>query len=220
MYLLQKYYSIKGFHLFLLITGLNIFLIWLSKSVLINETVFYNTYSELLTYDRSMKLFEKMKDIEWLSYAFIPFILFFKFSIISLVIYTGVVFFNLQKRIKLGAVYRVVIGSEMIFIIAGLAKFLWFYIFAGNYDLNDLGFFYPVSLINLFNRSEVSSLWRYPLQTVNLFHITYILLLSYGLWVQTGIKKRDSDRIVIFTYLPTLVLWIVIIMFISVGNTL
>lgn len=218
MNLLQKYYSIRGLYLFVLITVLNLFLIWLSKSVLINETVFYNTYSELLTYDRSMKLFDRMKDISWISYAFTPVILIIKFLIISLVLYTGIVFFNLQKSITLGSVFRVVVGSELVFIMAGIFKFLWFYLFAGNYDLNDLGFFYPASLINLFNKTEVSDLWRYPLQTVNLFHIAYILLLSYGIWIQTGVDRRDSDKIVIFSYIPTLILWVVLVMFISVGS--
>ncbi len=220
MNLIQRYYSIKGFYLLVLMTVLNLSMIWLSKSVLINETVFYNTYSELLTYDRSMKLFERMKDLSWIGYAFTPILLLFKFSIISLVIYTGVVFFNRQKNITFGSVFRVVAGSELIFIMAGIFKFLWFYLFAGNYDLNDLGFFYPASLINLFSKAEVSDLWRYPLQTVNLFHIAYILLLSYGIWIQTGVDRRDSDKIVIFSYIPTLILWVVLVMFISVGSSI
>ncbi len=220
MNILLRYYNQRGLNLFILITLLNLLVIWLSKSVLINETVFYNTYSEQLTYDRSMKIFERMKDIAWISYAFVPVLLFIKFTLVSLVLYTGVVLCNLQNRISLGSVFKIVIASEIIFIAAGFAKFLWFYLFAGNYDLKDLGFFYPLSLINIFRESEISGLWRYPLQTVNLFHIIYILLLSYGLSKISSLDKKDSDRVVILSYLPSLLLWIVLIMFISVDMSL
>ena len=220
MNLLLRYYSLKRLHLFILIVLLNLIIIWLSKSILINETVFYNTYSEQLTYDRAIKLFERMKDISWISYAFTPLLLLIKFSLVSLVLYTGVVFCNLQGKISLGSVFKIVIASEIIFIIAGFFKFLWFYLFAGNYDLNDLGFFYPVSLINLFNRTEVSNLWRYPLQTVNMFHLLYILLLSYGFISLNRINRKESEKIVLLSYLPTLILWVALVMFISIDASL
>ena len=220
MNLLLRYYSLKKLQLFILIVLLNLLIIWLSRSILINETVFYNTYSEQLTYDRAIKLFEKMNDISWMSYAFTPVILLIKFSLISLVLYTGVVFCNLQGKISLGSVFKIVIASEVIFIIAGFIKFFWFYLFAGNYDLNDLGFFYPLSLINLFKISEVSNLWKYPLQTVNLFHLVYILLLAYGFSNSNKINRKESEKIVLLSYLPTLILWVVLVMFISIDASL
>jgi hypothetical protein len=220
MNLLLRYYSLKRLHLFILVVLLNLIIIWLSRSVLINETVFYNTYSEQLTYDRAMNLFERMKDFSWISYAFTPILLLIKFSLISMVLYTGVVFCNLQDKISLGSVFKIVIGSEIIFVIAGFLKFLWFYLFAGNYDLNELGFFYPVSLINLFKESEVSNLWRYPLQTVNLFHLIYILLLSYGFSNLNRINRKESEKIVLLSYLPILILWVVLVMFISIDASL
>jgi hypothetical protein len=220
MNLLLRYYSLNRLHLFILVVLLNLIIIWLSRSVLINETVFYNTYSEQLTYDRAMNLFERMKDFSWISYAFTPILLLIKFSLISMVLYTGVVFCNLQDKISLGSVFKIVIASEIIFVIAGFLKFLWFYLFAGNYDLNELGFFYPVSLINLFKESEVSNLWRYPLQTVNLFHLIYILLLSYGFSNLNRINRKESEKIVLLSYLPTLILWVVLVMFISIDASL
>jgi len=216
MNLLLRYYSLKRLHLFIGIILANLILIWLSKSVLINDIVFYNTYSEQLTYDRSLKLFENMKSIAWIGYAFAPVILLIKFSLVSLLIYTGIIFCNIQDKVSLGSVFKIVIASELVFIIAGLFKFLWFYLFAGNYDLNDLGFFYPLSLINFFNPSEVSKLWLYPLQTINLFHLVYILSISYGLSRVCELEKSDSEKVVLLSYLPGLVIWIALIMFLTV----
>jgi hypothetical protein len=216
MNLLVRYYNLKGFHLLICIVLANLILIWLSRTLLINEVVFYNAYSEQLTYDRALKLFEDMKRVSWISYAVIPIILLIKFSFISLVIYTGVVFYNDQKKASLGSVFKIVMASDIVFVLVGIVKFIWFYLFAGNYDLNDMQFFYPLSLINFFNRLEISKIWVYPMQTVNLFHLIYILSISCGLNKVSLIEKSDSDKIVIFSYIPAVILWVVLIMFLTI----
>jgi hypothetical protein len=161
-----------------------------------------------------------MNSIAWISYAFTPVILLIKFSLVSLLIFTGMILFNIQDKVSLGSVFRIVMASELIFIIAGLLKFLWFYLFAGNYDLNDLGFFYPLSLINLFHRSEVSKLWLYPLQTINLFHFLYIISISYGLSKVCDLGKADCDKVVLASYLPGLFIWVALIMFLTIETSL
>lgn len=220
MKLLVRYFNLKGLHLFIGIVLANIFLIWLSKTLLINEVVFYNAFSEQLTYERSLKLFEDLKRFSWITYALTPIILFLKFSIISLVIFFGIVFYNVQNRISLRSVFKVVISSEIVFLAAGIIKIIWFYFFAGNYDFNDLGFFYPMSLINLFKRAEVGKIWIYPLQTVNVFHVLYILTISFALNKIYSLEKNDSEKIVLVSYVPALVLWIALIMFLTIDLTL
>lgn len=216
MNLLIRYYSLTRLQLFIIIVLANLILIWLSKNLLINEVVFYNAYSEQLTYDRSLKLFEDLKNLSWISYVFTPVMLLIKFSIISFVIYIGLVFYNIQDKISLGVVFKIIIASEIIFVLAGIIKFIWFYLFAGNYDLNDLGFFYPLSLINFFSRGELNKIWIFPFQTVNLFHLLYIILISFGLNKVCLIAERDSDKIVLLSYVPALFLWVVLIMFLTI----
>jgi hypothetical protein len=220
MNLLLRYYNLKGIYLFFGVVLANLILIWLSKAILITDIVFYNTYSEQLTYDRSLRLFENMNQISWISYAFTPIMLLIKFSLVSMVLYIGVVFCNIQDKVSLGSVFKIVIASEVIFICAGFIKFLWFYFFAGNYDLNDLGFFYPLSLINFFKTAEVTRVWIYPLQTINIFHLVYVLLISYGLNKVCETGKSDSDKIVLLSYLPALILWVALIMFLTIDASL
>lgn len=220
MNLLIRYYNLTRIQLFISIVLANVLLIWLSKSILINEIVFYNTYSEQLTYDRSLKLFEQLKSLSWISYAFTPIVLLIKFSLISFVLYIGIVFFNKHDKVSLGSVFKIVIASEVIFVVSTVVKFLWFYLFAGNYDLNDLGFFYPLSLINIFKSSDVARFWVYPLQMVNLFHLIYLFLLSFGLINVCKIKRSDSEKIVLLSYLPAVVLWVALLMFLTIDASL
>jgi hypothetical protein len=220
MELIVRYYKLKGNRLFILIVFLNLVILYLSRAGLINEIVFYNTFSEQFTYDRSLKLFEDMKRFSWIGYVLSPVILLLKFSLVSIVIYIGIVFIDIREKISLGTVFKVVIASEVIFICAGFSKFLWFYLFAGNYDLNDLGFFYPLSLINFFKTGDVNKIWIFPLQTVNLFQIVYIISISFGLHKVCQIRKAESEKIVLISYLPAMVLWVALIMFISIETSL
>lgn len=219
MNLILRYYNLKGSYLFPGIVIANIAVAWLSKTILINEIVFYNTYSEQLTYERSLQLFENMQRFSWLSYIIIPVLLLLKFTFISIVLYTGIFFFNKNDEVEYGTVFKIVIASEIVFLVVSIVKVLWFYFFGGNYDLNDLGFFYPLSLINLFNISEVDKIWIYPLQIMNMFQILYILLISYSLKSICKINSSVSDKIVLSSYLPALLIWIVLIMFITIETS-
>jgi hypothetical protein len=163
-----------------------------------------------------MELLESMRSYSWISYIVLPVMLLFKFSALSLLIYIGVFFGDLHKDITLGKIFTVVIACEGIFVVASLAKLLWFMFFAGNYILDDLSFFYPLSLINLFKRSEVASYWIYPLQTINLFQFVYILLLALGISKISSIQKAVADKVVLTTYVPAMAVWIALIMFLTI----
>jgi len=167
-----------------------------------------------------MELYGILKKYSWVGFALSPFILLIKVTAISLVLYMGVLFFNLQKQLSLGMMFRVVTASEMVFVAAGIIKVLWFYFFAGNYTMTDLNFFYPASLINLFSPEEIDKFWIFPLQTVNLFNLGYLLLLAYGITIVGKIDKVSSEKIVVGTYVPALILWITLMLFLSVNKNI
>lgn len=216
MKILDGYFSLKKNELLLSIIAVNLILVWLSKTVLINETVFFNSYSEQMTYDRSMELFKKIRELSWISYLVTPLILIIKFSVLSLVVYIGFFISGLQKEVTLGMIFTIVVASEIVIVLASLSKFLWFAFFAGNYTLDEMSFFYPLSLINLFGQNEVAKYWIYPLQSVNLFQVAYILMLAMGLAKVSSVNREKADIIVLLTYGSALLLWIAFIMFITI----
>ena len=216
MKVLEQYFGLERNRLLFIMISVNLLLIWMSRSVLINETVFYNSYSEQLTYERSMELFKRIMELSWISYLFSPLMLIIKFSVLSLIIYTGFFLSDLHGEVTLGMIFTTVIASEIIIVFASLAKFMWFAFFAGNYTLNEMNFFYPLSLINLFRQDEVAQYWNYPLQSVNLFQVTYILMLATGLRKISSVKREKADIIILLTYGPALILWIALIMFITI----
>jgi hypothetical protein len=214
--MVERFLSIKGWKLFSGVVLSNLLILYLSQTALVNEIVFFNTYSEQLTYDRAMELFNRMRSLVWVSYIITPVLLLLKFSAMSVLLYIGVFLNDLHKEITLGKIFKVVIVSELVFIAASITKLLWFTFFADNYILDDMSFFYPLSLINLFNRTEVATYWIYPLQTVNIFQLVYVLLLALGLSRISSIKKEAADKVVLATYVPGIVVWMALIMFLSI----
>jgi hypothetical protein len=218
MSLISWYFSLKGRSIFLSIVLINLVIIWVSRNLLINEDVFYSTFSEQLTYERSIMMYDDLKKISWVGYVIYPLILLIKVSLVSVIIYVGIFFFGNQDNFTLGSVFKVVLASEIAFILASLIKFCWFCFIDKDYNINDMNFFYPLSLINFFRRSEIMKIWIYPLQTVNLFHLLYILLLSLGLNKVCLIGKPESEKIVLASYIPVIILWNVIIMFLLIDQ--
>ena len=213
---MKMFLSIKSWKLLLGIVGANLLILLASQTILINEIVFFNTFSEQFTYERSMELFHRMRSFAWVSYVVTPIMLLIKFSALSVLLYVGVFFNDLHKEITLTKIFKVVVVSEVAFVLASIIKLLWFIFFAGNYTLDDMSFFYPLSLINLFSRSEVASYWIYPLQTVNIFQLVYVLLLALGLSRISSIKREAADKVVLATYVPGIVVWVALIMFLSI----
>ena len=220
MELAQKYFALKKSTLFLLIISGHLILTWLSGVLLINEIVFYNTYSEQLTYERAIALFENTKRLSWIGYVILPVLLLIKITLISTVIFIGLFLMDNSNLVTFGKIFGVVIACELVFILAGFSKLLWFCFFAGNYDMNELTFFYPLALSNFFNFSDIDRIWVFPLQTLNLFQFAYILFLSLGLQIRSGVPRAVAEKSVLISYLPGLILIISLIMFLSIGKSI
>ena len=214
--MIARVLSMGGWKIFSWIVVFNVLILIASQTVLIDEIVFFNTYSEQLTYERSMELFDTMKSYSWVTYAMTPILLLLKFSVLSVLLYVGVFFSDLTREITLGKIFKVVVMCEIVFVVASVIKLLWFIFFAGNYTLEDLSYFYPLSLINLFSRSEVASYWVYPLQILNVFQVVYALLLAIGLSTTGLVRKSTADRVVLLTYFPAIVVWVATIMFLTI----
>ena len=214
--MIARVLSMGGWKIFSWIVVFNVLILIASQIVLIDEIVFFNTYSEQLTYERSMELFDTMRSYSWVTYAMTPILLLLKFSVLSVLLYVGVFFSDLTKEITLGKIFKVVVMCEIVFVVASVIKLLWFVFFAGNYTLEDLSYFYPLSLINLFSRSEVASYWVYPLQILNVFQVLYALLLAIGLSTTGLVRKSTADRVVLLTYFPAIVVWVATIMFLTI----
>ena len=108
------------------------------------------------------------------------------------------------------------IQAELLFLLPVLIKILWFLFVQTDYDLNDLTQFYPLSVLNFFDADAIPRYWLYPLQVLNLFEVAYCFLLAYGVADVTGFSFKRSFGLVMSSYGVGLVLWVVLVMFLSI----
>lgn len=138
-----------------------------------------------------------------------------KTSIITLVIYTGVILSSLN--IGLRRIFRVVVQAEFIFLLMGFVRFFWFYLFQSDINFTSLGFFQPLSIINFFSPNDDLTYLVYPLQLINLFELAYWFILAYLL--RNLLKKSfwKSFEFVLNTYGVALVIWVVFVTFLTLN---
>ncbi|WP_123803325.1 hypothetical protein [Flavivirga aquatica] len=138
-----------------------------------------------------------------------------KVSLISAVI--NIVFVFLDKDIKYKKILNIVLKAEFIFLLAILIKTVWFYVFNQDYDLNDLQYFYPLSVLNIVGYNNIQVWFIYPLQILNLFELSYWFILAYMLGKELEVNTNKSFAIVASSYGVGLVIWVGIVMFFTLN---
>lgn len=141
-----------------------------------------------------------------LQYVTIPLVYAWKFTVLTFVIWVGC--FSFGYRVTFGKCWQVVVAAELVFFVPELLKILYFLFIETDPDYFRISAFYPFSLIGLFDAERLDPEFMYPLKSVNLFEIPYILMLIIGLKHFTRKPLREVSSIVLMTYLPLFLLWL------------
>jgi len=171
--------------------------------------------SEFFTSQQLEKYFVLQDKWHWLTYFYIPIIILFKTSIITLILYVGL--FLSSKDLKFKDIWRIVINAEFIFLLVPIFKTLWFIFFQPNFTLLDIQNFYPLSALNIVGYKNLETWLIYPFQTLNLFELTYMIYLAFELGKLTNTNADYGLKIVGLSYVPSLLLWITTVMFFALN---
>ena len=198
---------------------LSIFLISLSvitSRMLDFRELYYNSLSDQLT-SKQINVYLKFQDKwEWVGYFIVPILLTFKTFLITSVIYIGVFMVN-KSVASFKSIWRIVINSEFIFLFIPICKIIWFSFFQRDYRFIDVQIFYPFSALNFIGHKGLEPWLIYPLQTINLFELAYIIYLSYQLGHLTKTNPDTGLKIVASSYVPALFLWVTTVMFLTLN---
>jgi hypothetical protein len=188
----------------------------ITKSILDFDQLLYNSLSENLTSKQIENFLELQDQWKWLSYIFIPIYIIIKTTLIACVIYIGVFFFN-KNEISFSIIMEKVIKAEFIFLLVPVFKIGWFYFFQTNYTLHDFQSFFPLSALNITGIEGIDTWFLYPLQTLNLFEIAYVIYLGYQLGYVTQTNPDHGLKIMTYSYIPSMLLWIAVVMFFTLN---
>jgi len=208
----QKY---KNWHLLFVLSILHVFIAFLTNKLLTTQEVFYNSYIEKVSLESIDKYFQIHQKWFWISYMFNPVILTLKIFIIGSLIDAGLFFFNYDIKFK--KIVRIVLKAEYLFVAVGLIKIIWFIIFQQSYDLLDLQYYKPLSVINIVGYKGLEAWLVYPLQVLNLFEVAYWFVLAHLLGKELKFSINKGLIIIASSYGIGLLIWMVSVMFLTLN---
>lgn len=205
-------YAFKWWQLFIAYTFLYCCINWLTNSLIFTESYYYSALGSQLNTERIAVIIEMSRKLQWLSYLILPLLLLLKCVLIAGVIFSGLFLFD--KKISFGDCYQIVMIAELSTIFAALAKFICFLIHKPE-TIQDIQFFYPLSLVQLFTVKQLPTYLIYPLQQFNLFEVAYWFLIAAGINAYTEKSFEQSFKIVASSYGVGLGIWVLFVVFIQ-----
>lgn len=189
-------------------------LAYLFNAVLVTDSLYYDYLGDQVAYERIRELLDFSAKWQWVGYLFIPLIYLLKFFIIAICLMTGVILFGYRARFK--RLFHIAMIAEFVFLLPGLIKLVWFTWIHKNYSLEELQFFYPFSMLSWFGQENYEIWLHYPLQLINVFELSYWLMLSIGLGVLLKQNISKMFGLVAGSYGIGLLVWVVFITFLSI----
>ena len=184
---------------FILLCLVSFMLLYVKKTFIENETAAF----EFLQDRPEGGILQIISALQFLT---IPFIYLWKFTVIAFVIWVGCFMFG--YRVTYSQCWGITVVSEFIFVVPELLKIGWFLFIETDPNLLDIRAFYPFSLMNFVDYSEVSPQYVYPLKALNVFEIFYWMLLVTGVHFFSRKEKRQAWIIVLCSYVLIFLLWI------------
>lgn len=196
---------------------IGVVLAWVTHELLFNDELYFNALSAKLSDDVIQNIINQTNKWGWVGYVSLPFIYLLKFTLVTTCLSLG--YFFAFNRFVFKKFFATVVFAEAIFLVSLLIRLLWFLVVQTHYDLNSLSVFTPLSAMNFADAEHTPLYWVYPLRTLNIFELIYWLLLAYGLSDSTGQPFGRSLGIVFFSYGMGLLLWIILVMFVTITYT-
>lgn len=184
-------------------------MVFLNQNFIYTKQLFYRSLDGQMEIGQIDDMLNQANRLKAPGYFLYVIITLCKLFIIALILQTALLLSGVKTAYQ--RILRSVTLAELVLLIPVVVKFIWFYYIQTDYTYEEVNRFSALSLVQL-TEVDTTSIWIYPLQVVNLFELLYILLLAVGLRRVT----HDFDgalRIVVVAYLPVLVIWITVLMF-------
>jgi hypothetical protein len=156
----------------------------------------------------------------WVVYIFIPIFLLLTTWLIALIILLVIELYYLNEKrpnVKFKDTWRIVLIAQWTTVASIFVKVFWFGFYQTQFTIDELQSFSPLSLINLFDRKTLDVWLTYPIQLFNVFELAYWIILVIGIKKLLKRSWLKSIEMVFLSYGLALIVWVVVIMFISLN---
>jgi hypothetical protein len=196
---LEDWFDFNGLGMFFIICLTYIALLFVKRIFIIDSIAAF----EVLNERGDIWVFDILYGIQYLS---VPIFLAWKWTWTTLTMWIGCFMFG--YRLHFNQLWKMVMLAEIVFFLPEIVKVLWFTLFYTDPDYNDYMAFYPFSLINLVDYTQIDPKWQYPLKSINIFEILYWPVLVFGIYFLSGKNLKISSYIVLSTYVLFFLIWL------------
>jgi len=196
---LDEWFNFNAIGMYAIISLAYIALLFVKRVFIIDSIAAF----EVLNERGDIWVFDIIYSIQYLS---VPIFLAWKWTWTTLVLWIGCFMFG--YRVHFNQLWKIVMMAELFFFLPEILKVIWFSLFAADPDYNDYLAFYPFSLINFFDYTQLDPKWLYPLKAINLFEFIYWPLLVFGIYFVSGKKLKISTYIVLSSYTFFFFVWL------------
>ncbi len=213
----------KPWPLFVSLSALGILLTFAVQYLFLTDTLLHQTFGGQLAFERVSAMVSLSKKWQWVGYAAIPVVVLLRVFYTSVFIYTGLYFADIAKGF--GRIFKVALWADSVFVLSGVAKLVILLFFKEVSTLHDLQF-QPLSVLELTDQSAIDAIFIYPLSLLNLFELGYFVALAWLLrdmlnaeQPEIRVHRGETIRLVTLSYGSGLLLWVIMVMFISINLT-
>jgi hypothetical protein len=200
-----------NWYLFFVISGANLVILYLTNRYIVTFGAFERSWSDRLNADELAAYFSQKERMEIFGYFALVTYLLLKYSIITLLLQAAADFSG--HKVGFREVFKLVMIAEVVFLVPQSIRVVHFMNAAG-YTLDQYNHYDPLSLSALIG-SQNSGPWQFALQTLDLWEVLYWVLLADGLRQLLGVRRNVAARLVLCSYIPSLLLWLIMIAFIT-----
>jgi len=205
-------YSRNGWILFGVFVVIYSFLAFLSVQYIFTEELYYRSLSDQLTQQNIENLLGITSQYWWIDYLLTPVLLTFKVSYTTICISIGIILSNIEFKFK--TIFKVALLAEVVFVIGQILHIVNLSFHSGTLTLETVSNYYPLSVLSYFGAENVVQWLQYPLQTLNLFEVVYMVVIGWLLSKQWKEDFMESLAVVVPSYATGLLLWLVFVTFI------
>jgi len=194
---------------------INMLALFINNEFVLTDQVYYQTYGEWVAMERIERYVQLLEQYRWVGYAMAPLVLIIKISFVSVCVNVGTLFADYAIGFK--KIFKIALIAEVIFVFNNVMRVLWLAFFTDVNVMYDVQYFYPLSLLSLFDPTTLESWFIYPMATLNLSEFLYFLVLAYGLKLALKQVYDKALNLVLSTYGIGLLIWMFFIVFLSIN---
>ncbi|MFO7890535.1 MAG: hypothetical protein R6V04_09380 [bacterium] len=200
----NKPYSLKTWHLFILICiafGINT---WLTQNFVMTREVYHNLLSERMEAYRIDDYLHFIKKISIWTYIILPAVIWIQITFVTLLIQFPLVLKFIEVPFK--RIFKIVTYAHIPIVIQNITKTIWLIQLKLYQITKEKLSFVPLAISNLIDTSLYSQNVVGLLSNFNVFQILWCIIIARGLASTGKVKKIDAALLV-------LIIWIVLLVF-------